>query len=161
MLEAWKQVYCEWAQRDLSAEQYVYLWADGIYTDVRLTDDRPCALATIGATADGCKHLVAVDDGERESTESWRARLRDLKSRGLKRSPKLVVVDGALGFLSALAEIYPATRQQMCWVYKIANVLNALPRKLHSAAKEHLKQIWTGRHAQRCSHGVGSVQVGL
>lgn len=143
MLEAWQQEYRDWSLRDLSGEHYVYLWADGIYTDVRLTDERPCALVLIGATADGRKHLVAVVDGERESTESWRELLLDVKARGLKRPPKIAVADGALGFWSALAEVYPSTRQQLCWVHKIANVLNALPKKLHTAAKGHLKEIWT------------------
>ena len=143
MLEAWRQEYRDWAQRDLSSEHYVYLWADGIYTDVRLTDERPCALVLIGATADGRKHLVAVVDGERESTESWRELLLDAKARGMKRAPKIAVADGALGFWSALSEVYPSTRQQLCWVHKIANVLNALPKKLHSAAKSHLKEIRT------------------
>jgi putative transposase len=143
MLEAWQQEYREWSLRDLSSEQYVYLWADGIYTDVRLTDERPCALVLIGATADGRKHLIAVVDGERESTESWRELLLDVKARGLKRAPKIAVADGALGFWSALAEVYPSTRQQLCWVHKIANVLNALPKKLHTAAQAHLKEIWT------------------
>jgi transposase-like protein len=143
MLEAWQQEYRDWAQRDLSAEHYVHRWADGIYTDVRLTDERPCALVVIGATADGRKHLVAVVDGERESTESWRELMLDLKMRGLKRPPKIAVADGALGFWSALAEVSPSTQQQLCWVHKIANVLNPLPRTLHTAAKAHLKQIWT------------------
>lgn len=143
MLEAWQQEYRDWSLRDLSGEPYVYLWADGIYTDVRLTDERPCALVLIGTTADGRKHLVAVVDGERESTESWRELLLDVKARGLKRPPTIAVADGALGFWSALAEVYPATRQQLCWVHKIANVLNALPKKLHTAAKGHLKEIWT------------------
>lgn len=143
MLEAWQQEYREWARRDLSGQQFVYLWADGIYTDVRLTDERPCALVLIGATADGRKHLVAVVDGERESTESWRELLLDVRARGLKTPPKIAVADGALGFWSALAEVYPATEHQLCWVHKIANVLNALPKKQHATAKARLKEIWT------------------
>lgn len=142
LLEQWREEYREWSRRDLSSEQYVYLWADGIYSDVRLSDERPCALVIIGATADGRKHLVAVVDGERESRESWRELLLDLKARGLKRAPKIAVADGALGFWSALEEVYPSTRQQLCWVHKTANVLNALPKKLHASAKQHLKQIW-------------------
>ena len=142
LLEQWQQEYQQWSARDLSGRQFVYIWVDGIYTNVRLSDERPCVLVMIGATADGRKELLAVVDGERESAESWTQILLDIKGRGVTTAPLLAAADGALGFWKALEEVYPATRHQLCWVHKTANVLNALPKKLQPAAKEKLQQIY-------------------
>ncbi len=142
LLEQWQQDHQQWSARDLTDRQFVYIWVDGIYTNVRLTDERPCVLVMIGVTADGRKELLAVVDGERESAESWKQILLDVKGRGLVTAPLLAAADGALGFWKALDEVYPSTRHQLCWVHKTANVLNALPKKLQEAAKEKLKQIY-------------------
>ncbi len=138
----WEDEYRQWSRRDLSDKEYVYLWADGIYFNVRLEPDRPCMLVLMGTTADGTKELVAVYDGHRESKESWREVLGDLKAHGLKQSPKLAVGDGALGFWSALEEIYPATRHQRCWVHKTANVLDKLPKRVQPHAKGMLHEMY-------------------
>jgi transposase-like protein len=114
----WKDEYEAWQQRDLSDKHYVYLWADGVYFKVRLSDERPCILVLIGALPDGTKELVAVWDGERESRLSWKEVLLDLKRRGLPAPPKLAIGDGALGFWGALREVFPTTREQRCWVHK-------------------------------------------
>jgi len=132
---AWEGEYREWAERDLSESRYVYFWVDGIYFNVRLTDERPCLLVIVGTREDGRKELVAVHDGERESKLSWTEVLRDLKRRGLQHAPKLAVGDGALGFWAALAEVFPETRQQRCWVHKTANVLDKMPKKVQPSAK--------------------------
>lgn len=142
LVEGWQQEHQQWSARDLTGRQYAYIWVDGIYTNVRLSDERPCVLVMIGATADGRKELLAVVDGERESSQSWKEILLDIKARGLVSAPLLASADGALGFWKALQEVYPATRMQLCWVHKTANVLNALPKKLQSAAKEKLQQIY-------------------
>lgn len=142
LIEAWQGEYEEWQKRDLSGEPFVYIWADGIYCNVRLSDDRPCLLVIVGARADGTKELLALADGERESEHSWRAVLQDLKARGLKIAPKLAVGDGALGFWPALAEVWPSCQKQRCWVHKTANVLDKLPKKLQPEAKERLHAIW-------------------
>lgn len=142
LVEGWQQEHQQWARRDLTGKEFVYLWADGIYTNVRLTDERPCCLVLIGVTAEGRKELLAVVDGERESSQSWKEILLDIKGRGLVTAPLLAAADGALGFWKALQEVYPSTRMQLCWVHKTANVLNALPKKLQPAAKEKLQQIY-------------------
>jgi transposase-like protein len=120
----------------------VYVWADGIYSGLRAEDERLCALVVIGVNERGEKHFLAIEDGVRESKQSWRELLLDLKQRGLAIAPKLAVGDGALGFWAALGEIYPATRQQRCWVHKAANVLNYLPQAVQPKAKGALSQIW-------------------
>jgi putative transposase len=114
----------------------------GVYFGVRLSDERPCVLVIMGATADGRKELIAIMDGERESEQSWRELLLSLKSRGLKEPPKLATGDGALGFWCALAKVFPGTRQQRCWVHKTANVLDKLPKKEQPVAKAKLHEIW-------------------
>jgi len=139
---AWEAEYREWNDRDLSDRRYVYLWADGIYFNVRLTDDRPCLLVVVGTLEDGRKELVAVHDGERESKLSWTETLGDLKRRGLKDPPKLAVGDGALGFWAALAEVFPETREQRCWVHKTANVLDKMPKKVQPSAKKLLHEMY-------------------
>ena len=143
--EKWGQEYEEWSRRDLSGEEYVYVWADGIHVNVRLEDEgnqKQCLLVLMGATAEGRKELIAVIDGVRESKQSWQELLLDLKQRGLTKPPKLAVGDGALGFWAALREVYPTTKEQRCWVHKTANVLNKMPKALHAKAKSDLHQIW-------------------
>lgn len=138
----WQQEYKEFTERDLSATNYVYLWADGIYFNVRLSDDRPCLLVLIGGTADGRKEIVAIADGERESKLSWQEILLDLKRRGLRHAPKIAIADGALGFWSALEEVFPSTRQQRCWVHKTSNILNKMPKKLQPVARQQIQLIY-------------------
>jgi putative transposase len=145
----WKQEYDAWRQRDLSKKEYVYFWADGIYFNVRMDQDAQCILVIIGATKDGRKELVALEDGYRESTQSWRELLLDLKRRGLKIAPKLAVGDGALGFWGALHEVYSPTRQQRCWVHKTANVLNKLPRSQQPKAKQRLHEIYLAQTKEK------------
>jgi transposase-like protein len=140
--EVWQQEYAAWSARDLTGKEYVYVWADAIYFKVRLTDERPCALVLVGARPDGRKELIALVDGERESKQSWLEALRDLKRRGLAEAPKLAIGDGALGFWGALEEVFPATRQQRCWVHKTANVLDKLPKKVQPGAKARLCEIY-------------------
>lgn len=142
MKELWVDQWHNWSRRDLAGKRYVYLWADGLYFGVRLTDERPCVLVIMGVTEDGTKELIAIHDGERESEQSWTEVLLDLKRRGLTEAPKLAVGDGALGFWCALAKIFPATKQQRCWVHKTANVLNTLPKGQQPRAKEMLHEIW-------------------
>jgi putative transposase len=142
MTEGWQEQYKQWHQRDLTGKHYVYVWADGIYFGCRLTDDRPCVLVLMGATADGRKELIAMIDGQRESEESWRSLLLDLRDRGLVEPPKLATGDGSLGFWRALAQMFPATVHQRCWVHKTANVLDKLPKSVQPAAKAHLHEIW-------------------
>lgn len=142
---AWEGEYKAWNTRDLSGKNYVYLWVDGIYFNIRLGErDRPCILVVLGATAEGKKELVAIADGLRESEQSWRELLLDVKARGLTIDPKLAIGDGALGFWKALPQVFPSTRTQRCWVHKAMNVLNKLPKALHGRAKDHLHQIWMG-----------------
>lgn len=143
LTSAWVEEHREWSRRDLSDREYVYLWADGVYFNIRLgDDDRQCILVLMGATKDGKKELVAVHDGYRESEQSWSEILLDLKHRGLKNGPKLAIGDGALGFWAALRKVFPGTREQRCWVHKTANVLNKLPRSVQPKAKADLHEIW-------------------
>ena len=140
LLRVWRQEYEEWRKRSLEGKDYVYLWADGIYFGVRLEEDRLACLVIIGVLADGSKEVIALEEGSRESQESWAAGLRDAKKRGMK-APVLAIGDGALGFWAALREVYPETRQQRCWVHKIRNVLDKLPKRLQARAKELLHEI--------------------
>jgi transposase-like protein len=140
--QVWQREYEVWNRRDLSASRYVYWWVDGIYFTVRLDTDRQCLLVIIGATADGRKELVAIADGFRESADSWRSLLRELKSRGLTQGPAAATGDGALGFWVALAEEFPQTQPQLCWVHKTANVLEKLPSSLQGKAKALLHDIY-------------------
>jgi transposase-like protein len=140
--QRWMADYEKWRLRDLSKKRYVYWWADGVYANVRLDDARLCLLVLMGARADGKKELIAVEDGYRESEQSWWELLRDLHSKGLRLEPKLGVGDGALGFWKALAKVYGNTRQQRCWMHKTGNVLNCLPRAVQPKAKKALHQIW-------------------
>jgi len=140
LTKVWQEEYQIWRKRSLSDEDYVYIWADGVYFQVRLDEDRVACLVIIGVLADGRKQVIAIEDGYRESKESWASLLRDLRERGL-RAPVLAVGDGALGFWAALAEVYPETREQRCWVHKIANVLDKLPKRLQSRAKGMLHEV--------------------
>ena len=140
--QTWEDDYKRWNQRDLSGSRYVYLWVDGIHFNVRLEEDRTCILVLLGATEDGRKELIAIQDGYRESEQSWKNLLLDVKRRGLTVDPELAVGDGALGFWKALPQVYPRTRTQRCWVHKTANVLNQLPKRLQPGAKDKLHQIW-------------------
>jgi transposase-like protein len=140
LLTVWQDEYKAWRKRSLTGKNYVYLWADGVHFNVRLEADRLACLTLIGVLPDGSKEVVALEDGYRESTESWKTLLRDLKRRGMP-APKLAIADGALGFWAALREIYPEAEEQRCWVHKIANVLDKLPKRLQPRAKSHLHEI--------------------
>jgi transposase-like protein len=139
---AWSDEHARWSKRDLSAKHYVYFWVDGIHVQARLEDAAQCLLVIIGATLEGKKELVGLIDGVRESAQSWRELLLDLKRRGLSMGPELAVADGALGFWQAVEEVWPQTRGQRCWVHKTANVLNKLPKSQQSKAKRALQEIW-------------------
>jgi len=138
----WQDEQAQWSKRDLSDKQYVYVWADGIHFNIRLEEDRQCILVLMGATADGNKEVIAVQDGHRESEQSWTALLLDLKARGLTIDPKLAIADGALGFWAAMRKVWTNTREQRCWVHKTANVLDKLPKSQRSQAKDKLHNIW-------------------
>jgi len=140
--EVWTEEHARWHKRDLSAKRYVYCWADGIHLEARLEEQAQCILVIIGATPEGKKELVGFTDGMRESSQSWRDLLLDLKRRGLTTAPQIAVADGALGFWKALGEVWPTTREQRCWVHKTANILNKLPKSLHTKAKRALQEIW-------------------
>jgi len=142
MKEIWQGQYENFCRRDLSGKRYVYVWADGIYFNIRLSDDRPCVLVLMGALEDGTKELIAMIDGQRESEQSWLELLLDAKSRGLTEAPMLAIGDGALGFWKALRQAFPSTRQQRCWVHKTVNVLDKLPRAQQVSAKSMLHEIW-------------------
>ena len=138
----WEQEYKEWSARSLAGQEYVYLWADGIHTNIRLEEDRQCILVLMGATKDGKKELISMTDGHRESAQSWSELLLEVKRRGLVIDPKLAVGDGALGFWKALAEVFPSTKEQRCWVHKTANVLDKLPKGKQPKAKSMIHEIW-------------------
>ncbi len=139
--QVWEGEYAAFRERDWSGQEMVYLWADGIYVNVR-DADRRCLLVVMGCDAYGFKHFLAIEEGFRESTESWKAVLLGLRDRGLKVAPKLAAGDGGMGFWAALREVYPRTREQRCWVHKTVNVLDKLPKRLHRAAKSALHAIW-------------------
>ena len=136
----WADDYDLWRKTDLGRDDWGYIWADGIYSGLRGTDDRLCALVVIGVNARGEKHFLAIEDGVRESTQSWREVLLSLKSRGLT-APRLAIGDGAMGFWAALEEVFPSTRQQRCWMHKTGNVLNYLPKLSQPKAKKMLHDI--------------------
>jgi len=139
---SWWEEYETWRKRDLSGKRYVYIWADGVYFTPRLDGDRQCMLVIIGADAYGEKDVLAIMDGFRENADSWRDLLRSLRKRGLTQAPELAIGDGALGFLTALRDVYPTTREQRCWVHKTANVTGAMPKSLREKAKADLQDIW-------------------
>ena len=139
--EEWTIEYDRWQRRDLSAKRYVYIWADGVYLQARMEDSAACMLVVIGATPEGKKDLIGFQVGVRESAQSWRELLVDLKARGLAAAPEIAVGDGALGFWKALDEIFPATRHQRCWVHKTANVLNKVPKSVQQNIKADLREV--------------------
>src|SRR5438270_97549 len=142
MKESWQGEYENFSRRSLAGKRYVYVWVDGIYFNIRLSDDRPCVLVLMGATEDGTKELIAMIDGQRESEQSWLELLLDVKSRGLTDAPMLATGDGSLGFWKALRQVYPSTRVQRCWVHKTVNVLDKLPKSQQPSAKSILHEIW-------------------
>jgi len=140
--KVWEGEYGQWSRRDLSQKEYVYVWADGVYFQARLEEQKQCILVLMGSTRAGQKELIAIQDGFRESEQSWLELLLDLKRRGLTTAPRAAVADGALGFWKALPKVFPGTRSLRCWVHKTANVLNKLPKSLHGKAKAALQEIW-------------------
>jgi transposase-like protein len=138
----WQQEHDRWQRRDLSARRYVYIWADGVYLQARMEPQAECMLVILGATPEGKKELVGFQVGVRESAQSWRELLVDIKARGLAVPPEIAVGDGAMGFWKALDEVFPGTRHQRCWVHKIANVLNKFPKSMQPTVKADLREIW-------------------
>lgn len=138
----WQQEYVRWQRRDLSARRYVYIWADGVYLQARMEPQAECILVILGATPEGKKEVVGFQVGVRESAQSWRELLVDIKARGLAVPPEVAVGDGAMGFWKALDEVFPGTRHQRCWVHKIANVLNKFPKSMQPTVKADLREIW-------------------
>jgi transposase-like protein len=154
LTESWQTERESFMSRDLSGRDYVYVWVDGIHTGVRLgSDDRLCCLVMVGARLDGKKELVAISDGYRESTESWAELLRDLKKRGM-RPPELAVGDGALGFWAALRDVFPETRVQRDWVHKTRNVLDCMPKSVHSRAKAAIREITEAENKKEAERAV-------
>jgi putative transposase len=139
--QVWGQEYRSWRDEPLDKDRWVYVWADGVYSGLRGEQMKLCALVVIGVNERGEKHFLAIEDGMRESTQSWREVLLKLKSRGMN-GPELAVGDGAMGFWAALEEVYPETHQQRCWMHKTMNVLNCLPKSAQAKAKGSLHDIW-------------------
>ena len=139
--QVWAQEYRSWCEDRLDKDRWVYVWADGVYSGLRAEQTKLCALVVIGVNERGEKHFLAIEDGVRESTQSWREVLLKLKSRGMN-VPELAIGDGAMGFWAALEEVYPETRQQRCWMHKTMNVLNCLPKSAQPKAKQALHEIW-------------------
>ena len=139
--QVWSQEHDIWRKRDLSGERYVYIWADGIYFNIRGDEARQCILVIIGVTEQGNKEFLAINDGYRESAQSWKEALEDLKSRGMNQ-PKLAIGDGALGFWKALQKVFGETRHQRCWVHKTNNILNKMPKGIQAKAKQLIQDIW-------------------
>jgi putative transposase len=154
----WQDEARSFGQRSLAETDYVYVWVDGIHLKVRLEQDKVCLLVMIGVRADGTKELIALDDGHRESTESWADLLRSCKRRGM-RAPVLAVGDGALGFWAAVREVFPETREQRCWWHKIGNVLNALPKSAQPGAKAALAEIWNAEDREHAEHAAAAFAV--
>jgi transposase-like protein len=151
----WQAEHRAFVERDLSDRDYVYVWADGVHFNVRLDEERLCCLVIVGVRTDGTKELVAIADGYRESTESWADVMRDLKRRGM-RAPMLAVGDGALGFWGALRDVFPETRAQRCWVHKVANVLNTVPKSVQPTARRMLAEI---RDAEDRDHALRAINA--
>lgn len=153
LVSIWQQEYEAWKKRSLADRDYVYVWVDGVHFGVRLEDERLCALVVIGARPDGTKEVIAVEDGYRESKESWAEVLRDLKKRGM-RVPRVATGDGALGFWAAMREVWPSTREARCWVHKIANVLDKLPRSIQPKAKAKLHEAMNAPTRAECDKAI-------
>jgi len=156
LIETWQEDYERWRRRDLSARRYVYIWADGVYLQARMEPEAECILVIIGATPEGKKELLGFHVGARESTQSWRELLVDLKTRGLTIPPELAVGDGALGFWKAMDEIYPATRHQRCWFHKISNVPGKFPKSMAQTVKADLQEI---HHAETKAKARASIKL--
>jgi len=152
----WEAEYDRWLRRDLSARRYVYIWADGVYLQARMEPTAECMLVIIGATPEGKKELLGFQVGVRESAQSWRELLVDLKARGISAAPELAVGDGALGFWKALEEVFPGARHQRCWVHKIANVLNTFPKSMQPAVTADLREI---SHAETRAAALAAIQT--
>jgi transposase-like protein len=155
LVAAWQADYQAFCQRDLADRDYVYVWADGVHFRVRLEQARLCCLVIVGVRADGTKELVAVADGERESTESWAELLRDCRRRGM-RAPVVAVGDGALGLWVALRDVFPATRHQRDWVHKVANVLGCLPKTVQAGARRALAEIRDAPDREHAQQAIGA-----
>lgn len=140
--QVWEVQYEEWRKRPLESKGYPYIWADGVYFNVRMEEERSCILVVIGANYQGKKDLLAVRDGYRESEQSWKELLLELKTRGLEMDPKLAIADGALGFWKALPQVFPSTRAQRCWIHKTLNVLDKMPKSLHGRANTMIRDIY-------------------
>jgi len=156
LTEGWQEDYDRWRRRDLSARRYVYIWADGVYLQARMEPQAECMLVIIGATPEGKKELLGFQVGVRESAQSWRELLVDLKARGLAVPPELAVGDGALGFWKALDEVFPGTRHQRCWVHKVANVLNHFPKSMQPAVTADLREI---SHAETKAASLAAIET--
>jgi len=152
----WKAQYDTWRRRDLSARRYVYIWADGVYLQARMEDNAECMLVIIGATPEGKKELLGFQVGIRESAQSWRELLVDIKNRGLSAAPEIAVGDGAMGFWKALGEIFPSTKHQRCWVHKVKNVLNHFPKPMATAVKSDLNDI---QHAETRAEALVAINL--
>jgi len=151
---AWKEELNQWNTRRLDSKRYVYMWADGVHLQARMEDAKQCILVIIGATPEGKKELVGFLDGYRESTQSWRELLLDLKARGLSVAPKLAIGDGAMGFWGALEEVWPQTSMQRCWVHKTANILNKLPKSIQKKAKADIHNIWMAENKEEADQAL-------
>jgi putative transposase len=149
----WEAEHEQFKKRSLKDKDYVYVWADGVHFNVRLDDDRVCTLVLLGVRPDGTKELIAVEDGYRESAESWKTLLRDLKRRGMQ-APVLAIGDGALGFWAAVRDVWPETRGQQCWVHKLANVLDKLPKRLQAKAKRALHDVMNAETREDAEAGI-------
>lgn len=152
----WQEEYDRWQRRDLSARRYVYIWADGVYLQARMEPQTECMLVVIGATPEGKKELVGFQVGVRESAQSWRELLVDLKARGLSVPPELAVGDGALGFWKAIEEVFPSTRHQRCWFHKVSNVLNHFPKSMQPAVTADLREI---SHAETRAAALAAIET--
>lgn len=154
--DAWIQEHKAWEKRSLAGKRYVYVWADGVYFNIRLKGERQCILVILGATEDGRKELLAIGDGFREDAQSWKELIVELRARGLEAPPQLAIGDGALGFWQAVSELWPTTRHQRCWVHKTANLLCKLPKSAHGAAKAAIQDIWM---AEKKEQAIGAFEL--
>lgn len=152
--KSWTAEFATWRKRDLSKTRFAYIYADGIYQEIRGDNPKICVLVVVGVDDSGKKHLIALEDGVRESTQSWREVLLDLKSRGMN-SPSLGIGDGALGFWAAIAEVFPDTKHQRCWMHKTGNLLNYLPKSLQSKAKSDIQAIWMAPSRSEAEKAIG------
>jgi len=149
--------YVAWRTKKIDKDRWVYVWADGIYSGLRSDDVKLCVLVVIGVNERGEKHFLAIEDGSRESTQSWREVLLVLKNRGME-TPQLAVGDGAMGSWSALDEVYPHTRQQRCWMHKTSNVLNRVPKSIQPKVKQGLHDIWQAPTKQAAAEAFDSFE---